>query len=114
MEVRILNVMAGIWLFVSAFVWDHASAQRINTATVGVLSTAIAVTAMRIPRFRWLNTLLSAWLFASALILPRHGEFVLWNNMLVAVTIFVAAAVPGFDEEMALHQTSTRRGQSRA
>ncbi len=98
MEVRILNVLLGIWLFVSAFVWEHATAQRVNSLVLGVVCTVAAVLALRLRPARWVNMALAAWLFLSVIVLPRSGSFGMWNNLLVAVCMFIVAGVPGYDE----------------
>ncbi len=100
MEVRILNVVTGIWLVVSAFVAGRSPAQAINAVAVGAASTAIALAAVRVPAARWLNMLLAMWLFASVLVLPRRGDFGFWNDLLVATAIFFTSGVESFDEEM--------------
>lgn len=99
MEVRILNVLLGIWLFVSACVWDHAPAGRVNTWLSGLACTAVALVALRAPRARLVNMVLAVWVFASVIFLPRHGDFELWNNLLVGVAMFFVAGVPSLDEE---------------
>ena len=35
---RIVNLVLGIWLFISAFVWPHSTAQMTNTWILGVLT----------------------------------------------------------------------------
>jgi len=94
MEVRILNVMLGVWLLVAALGWNGPSAYRINTGAVGLVSCAVALLALRFPRARWVNLGLSLWLFASLWILPRQGEFELWDGMLAAASMFFTAGVP--------------------
>ncbi len=73
---RIVNIVLGIWLFVSAFIWPHSYAQMTNTWIVGLLCVAFALIAMRVPEVRYLNTLLAVWLFISVWALPRiqHGH----------------------------------------
>ena len=38
---RLLNIVAGIWLFISAFVWTHTMAQRTNTWIMGIIIAAV-------------------------------------------------------------------------
>lgn len=91
---RILNVLLGVWLFISAFVWQHSDAQFTNTWILGVLCVAFAIIAMRVPQVRYLNTALAVWLFISAFALPRISQATLWNNLLVAIAIFVVSLLP--------------------
>lgn len=91
---RIVNVVLGIWLFVSAFVWPHNHAQMTNTWILGVLTVIFAVVAMRVPQVRYLNSLLAVWLFISAFALPRMHGGTVWNNALLGLVIFFLSLVP--------------------
>ena len=85
---RVVNVVLGIWLFISAFVWPHDGAQMTNTWILGVVAVVIALVAMRVPAVRYLNSLLAVWLFVSAFTLPHLHRGTVWNNALVAVIMF--------------------------
>lgn len=91
---RMMNAALGVWLFISAFLWPHTMAQRTNTWILGVLTVIFSVAAMREPRARYLNTILAIWLFISAWALPRISAGTVWNNVLVAIAIFVLSLVP--------------------
>src|SRR5919206_2465218 len=77
---RWLNLLLGIWLFISAFVWDHTPAERTNTWILGVLCVVFALCAMSISTARWLNTALAVWLFISVWALPHRELATMWNN----------------------------------
>lgn len=91
---RIVNVILGVWLFISAFAWPHTHAQMTNTWILGVLCVIFALVAMAVPWVRYLNTLLAIWLFISAWALPMESPGTVWNNVLVAIAIFVVSLVP--------------------
>ena len=91
---RIINVILGIWLFVSAFIWPHSRAQLTNTWILGVLCVLFALVAMALPWARYLNTLLAIWLFISAWALPTVSAGTIWNNVLVAIAVFIVSLVP--------------------
>jgi len=92
---RIVNVVLGVWLFVSAFLWPHSPPQFTNTWVMGVLAVAFALIALGFPQARYLNTPLAVWLFDSVFVLPTENLDTLWNNLLVAVGLFVFSLVPG-------------------
>ena len=94
MAARTLNVLLGVWLFVSAFVWAHSQAQLTNTWIRGVLCVVFALFAMRAERARFLNTALAVWLFVSAFALPGSSQGTVWNNALVASAVFVVSLAP--------------------
>ncbi len=96
---RGINVLLGIWLFISAFVWGHDPAQRTNTWILGVLCVVFALIAMSTAPVRYLNTALAIWLFISVWALPHHVLGTMWNNALVAIAVFILSLVPGPREE---------------
>jgi hypothetical protein len=91
---RVINVILGIWLFISAFAWPHTQAQLTNTWILGALCVVFALVAMGVPWVRYLNTLLAIWLFISAWALPTSSAGTIWNNVLVAIAIFVVSLIP--------------------
>jgi hypothetical protein len=95
---RIVNVVLGVWLFISAFAWPHTQAQMTNTWIVGVLCVIFALVSMAIPWVRYFNTVLAIWLFISAWALPNETPGTVWNNVLVAIAIFVVSLVPSTGE----------------
>jgi hypothetical protein len=91
---RWLNVVAGIWLFISAFAWPHASSAQTNTWMVGVLVCVFAFVAMWRPAVRWANTALAAWLFLSTWLIPHLNVATVWNNLVLAMIVFVVSLTP--------------------
>jgi hypothetical protein len=104
MSARAVNVVLGIWLFISAFLWPHSQAQMTNTWILGVLCVVFALIAARIPSASYLNTALAVWLFISAFALPTAQIGTMWNNALVAVAIFIASLVESDTGEMIRRQ----------
>jgi len=94
---RVVNALLGIWLFLSAFVWPHDSAQRTDTWILGILAVVFSFVAMRVPAARFANTVLAIWLFVSAFALHHAVAGTVWNNAIVAVAIFFLSLVPGRD-----------------
>ncbi len=91
---RGINILAGIWLFVSAWVLPHLFAQFTNAWILGIVVVFFAILAMRFPAARYLNTLLAIWLFISAFALPHVSVAPVWNNAIVAIVIFVISLIP--------------------
>jgi hypothetical protein len=96
----VINLILGLWLFISAFIWPHTMAQMTNTWIIGVLAVLFSLVAMVTPPVRFLNTALSIWLFISAWALPGESAGTIWNNVLVAIAIFIVSLVPSTPEEM--------------
>ena len=93
---RALNVVLGTWLVISAFAWPHARWQLINTLASGILVVVFALTACVAPRVRYLNTVLSAYLFISTWLYPAltMAEMATqWHNSMVALWIFLISVL---------------------
>ncbi len=91
---RYLNALIAAWLFISAFAWSHTMPLRQDTWIVGVLMFISALIAIGTPGFRWVNTVLAVWLFFSTLAFPHHVGGTLWNNLIVAVVVFLLSLIP--------------------
>jgi SPW repeat-containing protein len=91
---RIAIIVLGVWLFISAFLWPHTSAQMTNTWIVGIVCAVAAAVAVRIPDARYVDTVLAVWLFISVWALPRSAPGTAWNNALCAIAIFVLSLAP--------------------
>jgi hypothetical protein len=94
MSARVISVVLGVWLFVSAFAWPHSQASMMNTWITGALVAIFALISMRIPEVRYVNTALAVWLFISIWAVPDISPRTTWNNAIVAVLILVASLVP--------------------
>ncbi len=88
---RYINIVLGIWLFISAFAWPHTTAQFTNEWVVGLLVVVCAGVALRVDAARYANTVLAVWLFFSNWILHTEASGTAWNNIIVAIAIFVAS-----------------------
>jgi hypothetical protein len=82
-----LNIIVGIWLFISTFLWRHSPAQFSNTWIMGVIVAGVAALALVWPTIRYLNTLAGTWLSISAFALPTIAAGTRWNNFLVGIIV---------------------------
>jgi hypothetical protein len=90
---RYLNAAVGAWLFISAFLWPHSSAELTNAWVVGALVFIAALLALGAPTVRYANTVLALWLFISTLALGGSTG-TMWNHVIVAIVTFVVSLVP--------------------
>ncbi len=91
---RWINLILGVWLIISAFIWPHTIEQRTNTWIVGLAIALVSLAAMADDRVRFLNTALAIWLFISAFALPSISAGTQWNNALVAIAVFIVSLAP--------------------
>jgi len=94
MPARTVNVVVGIWLFISAFIWRHTGSEFTNTWICGVLAVIFAFLAMGQPQFRYLNTALGIYLFISTLAFPHASTGTMWSNLISAIVIFLVSLMP--------------------
>jgi hypothetical protein len=90
---RGINAALGAWLFISAFVWPHTSAQFWNTVIVGLIVAAVALGAFRMVQLRFVNAIAGVWLFFSIWALPTFSSATAWNNGIVAAGIFLLSMI---------------------
>ena len=91
---RWFNIIVGVWLFLSAFLWAHTSAQFTNSLVVGALCAAAAAIGLKAPPFRFVNVALALWLFFSTWVFPVESGGTLWNNVIASILMLIIALVP--------------------
>lgn len=94
MAFRYVNIIAGAWLFTSAFLWQHSAPSRMNNWVVGGLIMVFAAIGLLLPMARILNSVLSIWLFFSALAVFHLMGAALWNNLIMATVVFLVSLIP--------------------
>ena len=87
-----IPIALGAWLFISTFLWPHGTAST-NTWIVGLLIAIASLIALRMPWMRWVDTALAIWLFLSTLAMPGATRATLWNNLIVALLVFLVSLV---------------------
>lgn len=91
---RYLNALLGAWLFISTFLWHHTANAMSNTWIVGFMMAFTAVVALSTPAVRWFNTVLAVWLAFTTLAMSGIRPITGWNNMIVALVVFVLSVIP--------------------
>ena len=85
---RVANLLMGLWLIASTFIWSHFEGSRLNTWLVGAVAASFALLTLRKPALHWVNALVGAWLLISTLFVIRPIQTATWwNNLLLAVAI---------------------------
>jgi len=106
-QARYGNLVLGVWLFISAFVWHHSQAQFTNSWIMGIIVAVVAVISLSVPSFRYVNTLAGAWLIISGFALPRANYGTTWNNVLVGIAVVALSLVPNLAGRTARHRLAT-------
>jgi hypothetical protein len=92
--VRYASALLGLWLFISAFAWEHAPGSRMNTSLVGLFMLVSAITATGWSMVRHLSLMLALWLAFTTLAVYPDGLASSWNNLIVALLVIVLAELP--------------------
>ena len=95
MPARTLSLILGLWQFFSAFALPRTPASFANAWIVGLLAAVFALAGMSAGRARFVDTALSAWLLASAFVLPHRTALAVRNDAAVAIAILLLSLVPG-------------------
>lgn len=90
---RYVNVVLGVWLFASAFLWRHSPLQFTNTWAMGMLTAVTAALAMGMPTVRFANTVIAVWLVISSFALPRLSNVTAWHNALIGGLIGLVSLI---------------------
>lgn len=91
---RWINIAVGLWLFVSALMWQYAGAQFANSLIVGAAAVIAAGVALKNSELRYANAALAIWLFVSTWVFPITLTATIWNNAIAAIVMLVVALVP--------------------
>lgn len=94
---RWISIALGGWLVITAFAWPQTDASLSNAVIVGALLVALGVVSLMRPVVRWATAALAVWLFASNYVLPQPSGAMMWNQLLVALGVLLAAFVPSRD-----------------
>ncbi len=88
-----INLILGVWLFISAFVWPHTTAAMTNTWILGVIIAVISAISLSVPQVRWLDALAAVWLFISTFAISHQNVGTVWNYVVIAVVVFILCLV---------------------
>jgi uncharacterized membrane protein YoaK (UPF0700 family) len=93
MSVRILNVLIGTWLLLSAFAWPHQPVQGVVTMACAVVIVLSSLASIYSQRFRYVTAFAALVLFLAALTSAHGLERTVWHNAAIAVVVFFTSLV---------------------
>ena len=97
---RLANVMLGLWLLLSAFVWPHTVASQTNTWMLGLIIAFMAAVGTFTPAMRAIIAVPAVWLFISSFWMTDATSGISWNNAIVAILVLVLSLVPTRDRSI--------------
>jgi hypothetical protein len=90
----LLNLLLGVWIFISAFLWPHTPLERNQDVAIGILAVLVAMFSISRPAVRWAGAALAVWLFLSTFAIDHEVQATRWNDAIVALALFIAALIP--------------------
>jgi hypothetical protein len=99
-----INIVLGLWMFASAFLWPHGMAAFVNALIVGLVTAVCAAIGTWVPPVRIVNTAMGVWLICSLFAWPMEAPATTWNNFFVGAAIVLVSLIGPDESEI----TSTR------
>jgi uncharacterized membrane protein YjjP (DUF1212 family) len=96
MTAAIIDILVGLWIFMSTFAWQHTTPEFINTIVCGALAVWFGIAALADRRARYLELALASWLLLSGHVLTGASRETLWNNTVCAFALFVGGLLGGW------------------
>lgn len=91
---RWLNLVVGLWLVASVFLWRHESDTGYDTVIAGGMIAASAVLALWNPPFRWAAFAAGVWVLGSAVTFRHAIGLSVVHDALLGVAAIVLSALP--------------------
>jgi hypothetical protein len=85
------ELLLGLWLMLSAFLWGHPPPTRANTWVFGLIIVVSSLSTMRTTPSRWIDRTAAVLLFITTLPLARYSTATAVNNTLVAIAIMLVS-----------------------
>ena len=99
---RWANISLGVWLVLSALLWEHTRLSMANTGLVGLSIALTAALATVMVPMRLVNSALAIWLLVSTLLIDHLHPATAWHNSVIAVVVFALSLLtPGRASEQA-------------
>lgn len=91
-----INLILGIWLFISPWFWHAPMGPAWNSWVLGVIVVVMALWALATPEMsfpEWINVIAGIWLFIAPWVLGFYDfdRASAWNQWIVGVIVFLLA-----------------------
>jgi hypothetical protein len=95
-----INITAGIWLAISAFVLPQTMSSLTSALLTGSAIALTATFAHRVPRARFVGIGLGLWLVASAFVLPHAADLTRWHDAAIGILVTLVAISAGREADL--------------
>lgn len=90
--IGIINLVLGIWLIISPFLFNYSGNAMTNSIILGVVIAILAIIRLSAPSqtwASWLNGVAGLWLIIAPFIISATQASVLWNHIVVGLVVAV-------------------------
>lgn len=91
MTARIFNILMGLWLFASAFIFPQGRGQFAWTAICGALTVLFSALTSYNRRSRYVSAAVGGLVVVLAFVAHPMGSATFWHNGVMGISIAVAA-----------------------
>jgi hypothetical protein len=99
-NLRLINVVLGLWVVISALVWPRAGGNFYNSWITGVVIIVSSLLAIRTQALRMVTAAAGIWLVASMFAWPDYSSPMVWNNAMVGAAVAMTSLVGPEHAEM--------------
>ncbi len=88
--IGVVNLVLGIWLIVSPFLFGYTSGAIANSVILGIIVAVLAIVRLAMPNqtwASWLNGVAGLWLIVAPFLFGFMDAAVLWNQIIVGVVV---------------------------
>jgi len=88
----IINLILGIWLILSPFIFSYESGAMTNSIVLGIVVAILAIIRLSAPSqtwASWLNGIAGLWLIVSPFIFGFMQTALLWDQIIVGIVVAV-------------------------
>lgn len=94
-KMRGLELVLGVWLFFSAFLWPHTPERTVNCFVVGVAVVGASIFADTLAaKARYVTLALGGWLLVSLAIFSPRTALTTINDLCVSFALIASAIAP--------------------
>jgi uncharacterized membrane protein len=89
MTPAIIDILVGLWIFMSSFAWGHTVPEFVNTLVTGSLAVLFGIATLADRRARYFEIALGVWLLLSMRFLTAD-QATHWNNGICGAVLLLA------------------------
>lgn len=91
---RFGDLLVGLWLQASVFLWPHGDESRASAWLPGLLISVIGLLSLGAPPMRWLNAFVASWLILWTMAATKAEPLTYFTGVASGLLVLFLAAIP--------------------